>query len=357
MVIKRCKNCLIPENYPNIKINDDGICNYCREIKLVAVDNYNVKEIQAMKIELKKEFENFIKKWKGRKEYDCLLLLSGGKDSAYLLYFLKEKYGLNVLALTVDTGLENPKIKLNIKKIITKLNVDHMYFRPKSTFFKKLYRYFITHPKSTYCNTVCSICQLAIISIGLNMALKRKIPFVALAYSPDQTPSFELSQDYLQNWIPKELYTEPFNGEDRSYFWNLNNVKIENPPRLFLPFYFLEYPGVEKIIKKLSELGLGTKRKFNPLKTNCSLGWLLIFLDYRITGYNPYAGNIADLIRQGKTSRYKWFLIFKFGTFLLKSGITKRRTIRNTQEYLDLKNEDLYSNANYSLRRKNRRFI
>ena len=45
------------------------------------------------------------------------MLFSGGKDSSYLLYLLIEKYGLNVLALTVDTGLETNIAKQNVKKM------------------------------------------------------------------------------------------------------------------------------------------------------------------------------------------------------------------------------------------------
>ena len=135
---------------------------------------------------MEKTFERTKKKNKG--QYDGLLCYSGGKDSTYLLYILKEKYGLNILAVTIDTGLTRSIAKLNIKKCIDHFNVDHITITPENNFYKRLYRNFIQHSnEKTYCENICGLCQKVMHSIGLNIAVEKKIPFVALAYSPDQT--------------------------------------------------------------------------------------------------------------------------------------------------------------------------
>jgi hypothetical protein len=341
IITKRCKRCLIPENYPNTKLNKNRICNLCLEEK--PADN------PIEKMEYKQEFKKYIKRIKGKKEYDCLLLFSGGKDSTYLLHILKEEYDLKVLAVTVDTGLLSHENKLNIKKIIKFFDVDHMTIAPENNFYKKLYRYLIQHrPKKTtsdresdtYCERICILCSKVINSVGLNIAAKKKIPFVALAYSPDQFRSYEFPRKTLcKSWVPEELYQEPFTEKDRSYFWNPENKKII--PRLILPFYFIDYPGTEKIIEKLSNIGLGKKRDFNTLHSNCYLVWLLMMLDLKNYNFNPYELHISRQIRQGKTKRSKWSKILPIGNWLLKNGFIYRKKIKCALNYLDLDIKDL----------------
>lgn len=339
--MKKCKKCFLPKTYPDASFNHEGICSHCQDKSFVSGDNDD-KVLESEKIKLKEEFETYIKKRRGAKRYDCLLLFSGGKDSTYLLYLLTKKYGLNVLALTVETGLESPTAMINAKKITKKLNVDHIVFTPVDL-FKRLYRYFLTHPEEKkYCYIICKTCQNVIQSAGLNIAVEKKIPFVFIGYSPNQTSCHELTKEQIrQSWVPKEIYHEPFYENDHRYFWNPENADEKHIPRFIFPFYFLEYPGAEKIIEILSKLDIGTKRKLSPIKTNCYLHWLLMYLDLFKYGYNPYTINLSDSIRLGITSRWKGWLIITLGNYLLKTGFVKKRTIKHVLSYLNLKIEDI----------------
>ena len=69
--MKICNNCILPETFPGIRFDENGVCNFCREFK-------------------------------GKGSYDCLMAYSGGKDSTYTLWILKKKYDLRILALTFD---------------------------------------------------------------------------------------------------------------------------------------------------------------------------------------------------------------------------------------------------------------
>lgn len=340
--MKRCKNCLLPKTYPKISFNSEGICCHCQNNKPFISKNKNDKKLVSNKIKLKEEFENFIEKSKGKRKYDCLLLFSGGKDSTYLLYLLTKEYGLNVLALTVETGLGSTVGETNAKKITKKLGVDHIVFTPVE-FYKRLYCYLLTHPEEKkYSYIVCKICQNVIQSAGLNIASEKKIPFIVIGHSPDQTSSHELTKEELcQSWMPKEIYNEPFFENDYKYFWNPENANKEYTPRFIFPFYFLEYPNPEKIIKILTKLGIETKRKLKPIRTNCYLHWLLMYLDIVKYGYNPYTIPLSDSIRSGKTSRWKGWLIIALGNYLLKYGFIKKRTIKYVLSYLNLKIEDI----------------
>lgn len=324
----RCKKCLLPQTYPNADIDSNGVCSYCRGEQHFGIEKD--KKIQSLilkKNDFKKEFENYITKIKGKEEYDCILLFSGGKDSTYLMHILKNKYKLRVLALSIDTGLMGNLAKKNIKEIVKKMNVDHYFYTPGRNFYKKLYRYYLTHPNSeAYCDRICNICSQTMHGIGLTEASKRKIPFVALANSPDQTDHYfyEIPKEKIfKSWFPKEIKKSYFDKKDLKYFWNPKKNKYL--PRFLLPFHVIDYPGEEKIIKKLSDMNFIKGKNLDPFKTNCYLLWLLIYLDLNKIGYTPYIKDISRKIQSGKITCSKIKKIYyKIGIKLLKSNIAKR---------------------------------
>jgi hypothetical protein len=344
--MRRCKCCLLPETFPKISFNEKRICNYCLGEQHFGVEGSpNIQSLINKKDRLKKEFEEFVEKCKGKKEYDCLLLFSGGKDSTYLLHILREKYELNVLTLTIDTGLMSPIAKKNIKQIIKKLNVDHIFFTPGNEFYKSLYRYYLTRPNSeTYCDRICGTCSNVIHGIGLIEASKRKIPFVALANSPDQTDHYfyEIPRERIsQSWIPKELESNDSEGVDPKYFWNPK--KEDYLPRFLLPLHVLDYPGEAAIVEMISKLGLVKKKDMNSFKTNCYLVWLLQYLDLNKSGYDPYIKNLSKPIQNGKIQCSKLKkLYYTFGIKLLKSDIVKRGDKEYALNYLGLNMKKLF---------------
>ncbi|MCM8773596.1 MAG: hypothetical protein NC820_02520 [Candidatus Omnitrophica bacterium] len=119
--IKRCKRCALPETYPGVKFSEEGICNYC-----FYYDIYKERE-RSIKIQLKKEFLSLINSLKRGKKYDCVVAYSGGKDSTFLLYFLKNKFKLNILAHTLDNGFLSPRAMSNIEVIVKRLYYTYLY--------------------------------------------------------------------------------------------------------------------------------------------------------------------------------------------------------------------------------------
>ena len=343
----RCKRCLLPETYPNISFNEKKICNYCLGECYFGIEkNNNIQLLMRNRTQFKNEFENYIELCKGKSEYDCLLLFSGGKDSIYLLHILKEKYKLNVLAFSVDNGFMNPLAKKNIRKVIKLLNVDHVFFTPGNEFFNKIYLHFLTYLDSeTFCDKICGRCSEIIHGMGLIEASKRQIPMVILGNSPDQTDHYfyEIPKEKItESWIPKEFKFNCSNIINYNYFWNPK--KGEYIPRFLIPFHVIDYPGEKAIIKEISKLGLVKKKDLNSLKTNCYLGWLLVYLDLNRSGYTPYIKNISKNIQSGnlKCSKFKKFY-YNFGIKLLKLNLVKRTDKKIALNQLHLKKK-IYKN-------------
>ena len=115
-----CSKCIYSENVPGISFDRSGVCNYCHQIDKVA------KDFSTGTYEGEKKFENIVNeiKRKGRKsKYDVIIGVSGGTDSSYLLH-LAIKYGLRPLAVHYDNTWNTAISTQNIKKMVTKLNVD-----------------------------------------------------------------------------------------------------------------------------------------------------------------------------------------------------------------------------------------
>jgi N-acetyl sugar amidotransferase len=105
---------------PDIRFDDKGICNYYYEYQEAASQGLVLGEQGKAKLE---HLAEKIKKSGQGKQYDCLIGLSGGVDSTYVAYLVKE-LGLRPLAVHLDNGWNSELAVRNIENIVNKLNID-----------------------------------------------------------------------------------------------------------------------------------------------------------------------------------------------------------------------------------------
>ncbi|WP_287600219.1 N-acetyl sugar amidotransferase [Thiothrix sp.] len=119
--IKICSRCIYDERVSSITFDEQGVCNYCHQID-------NLKSEYGTGTEEGKEKLSFIiseiKKAGIGKPYDCVVGVSGGTDSSYLIYLAKEKWGLRPLAVHYDNTWNSAISTQNIFKVLSKLNID-----------------------------------------------------------------------------------------------------------------------------------------------------------------------------------------------------------------------------------------
>lgn len=116
--LQRCTRCILPRTYPFIDFDNAGVCNFCRSYRRQAVHG----EEKLLRV-LDKH------RSKGRGP-DCLVGLSGGRDSSYGLWALKVKYGMNPVAYTFDWGLTTDSSRRNQAIVCGKLGVEHILRAP-----------------------------------------------------------------------------------------------------------------------------------------------------------------------------------------------------------------------------------
>lgn len=130
-----CKRCVMDsQSDPMMTFDKDGNCNYCTEAMTNLKNKYFPNKEGSIKLEalLQK-----IKKDGHGKKYDCIMGVSGGLDSSYLLY-LASTWGLRVLAIHIDDGYDTEISKSNLKKLIDKTGYDYEIVAPDAEQFNAL---------------------------------------------------------------------------------------------------------------------------------------------------------------------------------------------------------------------------
>lgn len=137
---QRCTRCIMDNvSDANIRFDKDGICNYCTAALAVKSYTYFPNDLGKKKLD---EMLALLKKEGLGKEYDCLMGISGGLDSAYLAYLGAVKWGLRILAVHVDDGFDTDLAKDNIKNLVEKAGITLVTIKPDEDQFLDLNRAF-----------------------------------------------------------------------------------------------------------------------------------------------------------------------------------------------------------------------
>lgn len=115
-----CQRCIYDETVPNTTFDDEGICNYCRQIEDLEAQFPNDERGEQ---EMQRHVDEMKKAGKGKK-YDALIGVSGGCDSSYLMHLMTEKYGLRLLAVHFDNTWNSTIATENIHAVTEKLGID-----------------------------------------------------------------------------------------------------------------------------------------------------------------------------------------------------------------------------------------
>lgn len=307
--MKVCKNCTLNDGIFSVRINEEGVCNYCLQSNK---SNENILAEEYAEEE-KKLIEAF-NKYKGL-PYQVLLAYSGGKDSTFTLYKLRERFNVSVLAVTLDNGFLTEECRKNIHEVTANLGVDSITIKPSFSKLAKVFNLAASkeiYPKKALerASSICTACIGIVKSTVYKEAILRKIPFVCFGWTPGQArvkdPVMKL--DYRMILANQRQILEPIikelGDEYKRYFLDPGWIESQKEyiPSLAYPLVFSNYNEAE-MLDTIKNIGWKRPGNTDMNSTNCLLNSYANYIHERDYGYNPYSLEIASLVREGFMTR------------------------------------------------------
>ena len=189
-----CSRCGLASSFPGTTYDAAGVCNVCR-----AYDSYAVKAEAYFKS--RDELKAIIAEMQATRtaEHDCVVLYSGGKDSTYMLYQLRD-LGVKPLVFFLDNGFISEEAKANIHRVVDLVGVDlvvgttpHM----NEIFVDSINRF----------ANVCNGCFKTIYTLAANLANERGIRYIFTGLSRGQFFETRLTEDVFRrdDWAVDKL--------------------------------------------------------------------------------------------------------------------------------------------------------
>lgn len=235
--IKICSRCIYDERVPYITFDENGVCNYCHQLdKLKSDYKTGTKEGEE---EFRKIVEQIKKDGIGKK-YDCVIGVSGGTDSSYMLYLAK-KMGLRPLAVHYDNTWNSAIASQNIRKVLTSLDIDLYTYVVDNKEVDDIFRsFFLSDVPELDCST-----DLALAEVMYRVAWKYNIKYVLEGHSFIEEGITPVGRNYFDGRYIKSIHkmfgrmpmkTYPLMTLARFLFWTAV-VRIKK----IRPFWYISY--------------------------------------------------------------------------------------------------------------------
>lgn len=141
-MMRYCKKCFYPENAkPTIIFDEKGVCSGCNYNSSREHDDVDWDERREMFEEIVEEAKELAQQ-RGN-AHDCIVPVSGGKDSHYQVWLLKKKYGMNPLLVSFNHGFNTPAGLRNLNNLIEKSGCDAIVYTASKDSVKKIARYMV----------------------------------------------------------------------------------------------------------------------------------------------------------------------------------------------------------------------
>ncbi|MEO0558815.1 MAG: amino acid adenylation domain-containing protein [Bacteroidota bacterium] len=297
-----CTRCGLASTYPDITFDDDGVCHLCTAFE--AYEDKAHRYFKSME-DLRTIFRASRAYATG--DYDCLMLLSGGKDSTYALGQLVE-LGLRVMTFTLDNGYISDEAKANIRRVTDALGVEHVFGSTPAMneiFVDSLERF----------SNVCQGCFKTIYTLSLQLAREQGIPIIVTGLSRGQ---------FFETRLTEELFAEDEGALERIDLTVLEARKAyhrvdDAVSRLmdvealqddaifeqiqFVDFYRFSDASLEEMMAYLDEKLPWVRPSDTGRSTNCLINEAGIWVHQQEQGYHNYAFPYSWDVRVGHKRR------------------------------------------------------
>lgn len=164
--MRYCKRCTYPMVAVNLAMNENNECSGC----IVHDEKYQIDWPSR-----EKEFQDIVEQYRNPdgKNYDCIIPVSGGKDSHFQVWYIKKKLGLNPLLVSYYTHNYTETGDHNLENLSRAFGVDHYVFRPGLDVIRKMNLATFKKTGDMSWHFHCGVYTLA-----FQVAVKHNIPLV-----------------------------------------------------------------------------------------------------------------------------------------------------------------------------------
>lgn len=301
--MRRCENCVLPESYPGISFDKDGVCNYCRSYRPI---------VYAGEAALRKVFNEH----PSESKWDCLVPLSGGRDSSFTLYQLVTKYGRRVLVYNYDNGFVEGVARENIQHIADQLSVEVVYRKSKNDIQCKNIKYLtkmnIKKSPGHVQAFLCSGCRNGIWGGAYEIAKDKGIPLIVFGESSMESGGFKklLKPLFTPTTAEKILFMlrMPVNFYQRKMTSRQLEGEFPSPPvnSDIKQVNFFDYEAWnEKVIMGVIQNKLNWKHKDgqSAWRFDCQIHALVNRMVFQLLGMTEKDELYSKMIREGQIDR------------------------------------------------------
>jgi tRNA(Ile)-lysidine synthase TilS/MesJ len=343
---KRCGRCAASEKMS--PLNSEGICQLCLGQK-----SKHPSQRQIQNEVLVEKFNATLSQASAGKNrnYDALVLFSGGKDSTYMIHRIRQEHpNLRLLAYTIDNGFMSPIAIENVNEMVVKMDLDHIFVKPPKKFYVQLFRYALTHlnAEGSY-GTVDFSDGEFMLDTARKIAAEKKIPIILCGYSRYQVQNGLKLDDYKsppsaeardRTEVAGLKLNQIFDSVDLARWWRNSEWDSNERAQLVFPLYAWDLEE-EEIKAKVREWGLLRSKEYSPAATNHQLIPLLGVVDVHQFGFSSFEYEFCRMIREGKADLHHWQMTFEFLEYTARTGLFLKPTVLELLSQLDLTCEEV----------------
>jgi len=132
--MRYCKRCVMPDTKPGVVIDHEGVCSACRSVEKKHLIDWDARA---------EKLRSLCDQVRGSNGdgYDCIVPVSGGKDSTYQVYMMSKVYGLKVLCVNIAAHLQTYEGISNLNSMVSSLGVDLIKINVRPSILQKIRRY------------------------------------------------------------------------------------------------------------------------------------------------------------------------------------------------------------------------
>lgn len=204
-MMKYCKKCVYPESAAiTLTFDDKEVCSACKVHN--QKDSINWEERFEKIKKLAEQYRS-----KDGSNYDCIIPVSGGKDSWFQTFFVTQILKLNPLLVTYNGNNYLPQGLKNLKKMRKVFKCDHIFFSPNTTVLKKLNRWAMRRMGDMNWHAHCGIC-----TYPYQVAVEKNIPLIVWG----EHGRTDMGGMYSMNDFIEYTYKQRHEHECRGYEWD-----------------------------------------------------------------------------------------------------------------------------------------